>query len=882
LTPSHERLVEVQQLLTDLADVVQREPAATFDPLDGLITETAEWTNKRAFVWATHILCQALRGTDRLDDAAGAARAARSVAVDAAPELVAHLDLELGIALRMSNKHHEACSALSLALDYFRQNKEASGEAWSLLELGVLHRFIGKLGTSRTLLRGSLIAAEQAGDGPAVRRATREAAVTLRFEGQSGRAVEALLELVGMETPGTHGLANTLKELAASENEISRIDDAQTHYRRAAELYERLGDRVGIANVERALGNITAQLNRYSESLGHLDAAIEHFRAVSYRTSEANGLRDRSLVHLARKQTVEAADDAVRAWRIYVTELDPVGEAGALRALAQIADAVGRRSLVRRSLRRARRLDRLNGVKLSAANTLLHIASFSDDHAEALEAAGEAAGLYDDMALEVGALQAASLAAGHAYQLGRLEEAFTWARRGCSAVQLARLRFRNVDDRADFGFTAAQATSRIYEVLNNLATSEASREASALVASDGPVAGIAVIRRPLQTRLDPATRSLLTSMTTVEQPLVRSGYLRRLGAALGQVPTDLALPDQLIDECRLRLGVDQAMVIYGTPVSGKALPVLTLIGGEQARFELLNLSEQHVEMIDRLGQPQVDGLDDLEMLWRPQLFDRWTTELGISMLPASIVEWVQAASNRTLYLAPHQSLSHIPFEALRIDASPLGATVAITRLPYRRIPEQPAPSPNLAIGFVDPILDTAIERRSFHGVLASDCVDLRSRIGPDQLIWICAHGTSDLDLGGSLRTTSGDRVLDAADLLSVDLSGSAMLFESCWAGRHFGSSFGEATSLATAALIAGASEVGAGLFPLPISPDCTGVIVAAVLAAAATGSGLAVALQMARADHLKRATFAVHLPGHEDTELRSDAPLFWAGLVALS
>lgn len=100
--------------------------------------------------------------------------------------------------------------------DRFRSNGDDAGEAWCLVELGVLHRYTGRLGISRTLLQAALIAAEAAGDGPAIRRSSREVAVTLRFDGRSDQAVEVLEELVGMEPAGGHGLANTLKELAAS------------------------------------------------------------------------------------------------------------------------------------------------------------------------------------------------------------------------------------------------------------------------------------------------------------------------------------------------------------------------------------------------------------------------------------------------------------------------------------------------------------------------------------------------------------------------------------------------------------------------------------------------------------------------------------------
>src|SRR5690606_7264430 len=145
--------------------------------------------------------------------------------------------------------------------------------------------------------------------------------------------------------------------------------------------------------------------------------------------------------------------------------------------------------------------------------------------------------------------------------------------------------------------------------------------------------------------------------------------------------------------------------------------------------------------------------------------------------------------------------------------------------------------------FADLSVPTHNERNAFDGqIVEADAAT--TILGPSRRIWVCAHGSVSTVLGGALRTSDGERVLDAADLLHADLTGSTLILEACWAGRNFGHPFGEAHSLGTAALIAGAAEVIAGLFPLPISPLSTGQLIASVHTALQGGLTAGTALRV--------------------------------------
>lgn len=205
-------------------------------------------------------------------------------------------------------------------------------------------------------------------------------------------------------------------------------------------------------------GIFPAQFSRYAEALIHLDTACLAYRTLDYPAMEANALRDRALVRLALKRNAEATSDGVHAWRLYVDSGDPVGESGALRGLAQIVESLGRRPLMWRALRRGQRLDRRHNVKLSFGNTQLHIVLMGADRpADALAAAQNASAAYRTMGLDIGVLQAASFAVRRALELGDRDAALDAARGASEVLSSAKAAFRISKDRADFGFTAAQA-----------------------------------------------------------------------------------------------------------------------------------------------------------------------------------------------------------------------------------------------------------------------------------------------------------------------------------------------------------------------------------------------------------------------------------------
>jgi tetratricopeptide (TPR) repeat protein len=774
--PAAERVVAVQALLESLGERVESEPDPVLRQLLELISEVKSWPDLSAFAWASYIGAQACRFLDRLDQAVGIAEAALKLAGDKIPQLAAHLRLELGMALTQAGHYTEALPALEAAAEWFAADGDTSGLARALVSLGTAHRVLGQLSSSSDLLGKAVDAAQRAEDDRLRRRALRESAVTWRHRGESVRSLEILEELLPEEPAESHGRANTLAELGHSSVQLHDLEGAQRAYRQAALLYARWNDPLGAANVERAVGNIAAQLSRYSDAMTHLNAAVTGYETAGYRHGLANALWDRSLVRLACKDTKPAMADAFRAWRLFLAARDTVGESGALRAMGQVAYALGRESLCARVLARSLRLSEANGVQLAIANTLLHQTEMTGALPERYAAAIRAASIYEQMDLPVGIAQAASHAARLALDLGDRNQALAWAARCAAEVGAARRRLGDHSHRADFGPTAARATSRAYHVCAALGGPEAVRIASDLVIDEGAIAiGDVLHRGRLPARI---TRPL--AQLTAGGPMpdtVRSGLLNRIGAYLTAV--DPKNPPPHTSFAELAAAYHPAAVLaFGTPVDGRNVTVAFSAPGHETTFELRRLSAAAVDIIDAIGLLS-GGAPDLDLLWDPDA-TTWTRDLSGEILPAAMLHWLRTRPGTPLILLAHPSLAHLPFEALLVDGTPLGVLCGIRR--------QPAPVFRSAMvagliaraGFADPDLRHGPERAAFgEDHLMSTPAAFREALGPGTLIWACCHGETGIGLDRYLRTDGGARVLDAGDLLGRDLTHSIVVLESC-------------------------------------------------------------------------------------------------------
>ncbi len=896
-SPPIDEVAEIQRRLEELSETVEDDPEHAIVETSEILEVTAGWRNRRAFLWATQIASQAARFLDDYSSAAALADQAITIAETNAPELLPHIQLELGIARRMADDP-EAVAVLLDAAEGFGAAQDRRAEAHALIEVGIAQRWRGKLEDSKIAFSRAIDAAESVDDMRTVRRASREAAVTLRHLGRTADSVTILDELVAIEPPGGHALANVLTDLAASELQLNRLDEAQRHYVEASDLYARHGDLLGMGNVERALGNIAGQLSRYDEARTHLDRSLDAYRMGGHRGPEANAIWDLALVTLAEGDTDRAMSHAVRAWRRFVALGDEVGESGALRAIAQVANSVDRPSLCDRALGKSLRLCESQGLQLGVANTLLHLTAMGGEAIDRAGAASSAWELYRELDIPAGLLQAASHAAAHAAAADDPSGVAAWGLRAVEAAIASTIRISEGTDRADFGPTAAQAAGRFYEAMTSggehpILDRAAAALACRLLSLDGPVALGALMARPPQDRLNPAVQLELDAALAAKSESTRAAQLRRLAGRLTSVDANLeqTKPDRVIESMVARLDEQSMLIVVGSPTTTGSLPVAWATT-DDLHFCLKPIPVTGFDLIDDLGRPTGERLEDLDLLWRPDQTRRWQRELLNLLLPEEIASLLHTDAIDWVHLMLHRSIAHLPLEACFVGEVPLGVKANVERHPlYRTMPPAPSASTSPAaasadsqrLGYADPAIDTGLERQALGASTVNRPSDLYALLGENQLIWLCGHGRLGVDFLLDLRTEAGERIVDAADLLAASLRGSTLVLESCWSSRHFGRPYAEALTLSSAALLAGASSVVAGLFPLPNDPSTTGRVVSATLTELRRGAYAASALRAARQTYLDEAAGeAVLLPGAaRSIPVPADAPLLWAGLVAL-
>ena len=264
----------------------------------------------------------------------------------------------------------------------------------------------------------------------------------------------------------------------------------------------------------------------------------------------------------------------------------------------------------------------------------------------------------------------------------------------------------------------------------------------------------------------------------------------------------------------------------------------------------------------------------------PLLLGRWTSLLARVFIPLELAQWLESneAPELVVHLAP--LLAHLPIEAFDVGGIPLGAHAAVSRLCSTTA--VPSESNILSTSaFLDPSLPWAHERRILGDAVQTD-EQLRSRLGPNQLIHYGCHGSAAPRTEGCLQTSERRCVSDSLDLLASDLTGSVVVLEACYTRRHVGHRHGETLDLATISMLAGAAGAVAGLFALPADDACTGRIVADLLGHLSEGVAAPEALRRARLSYLREPPDQLKVPGKAHCTMAGSAPWSWAGLVAVT
>jgi tetratricopeptide (TPR) repeat protein/transcriptional regulator with XRE-family HTH domain len=78
--------------------------------------------------------------------------------------------------------------------------------------------------------------------------------------------------------------------LASACDDLRDYDQALGHYASSLRLYQRLGNRVGEANVHQNLGLLAEHQGRYADALGHAQQALGLYQTIGHKAGEAVGL----------------------------------------------------------------------------------------------------------------------------------------------------------------------------------------------------------------------------------------------------------------------------------------------------------------------------------------------------------------------------------------------------------------------------------------------------------------------------------------------------------------------------------------------------------------------------------------------------------------
>jgi len=869
--PDVARLRRIQAQLEDLSNLVETDPRRVLGAMPMLLAELQHWPQRDAYLWCLHLSAQAFRFTDELDSAIGTAELGLDVA-DPDSEFAAGLHLEAGMALNQNGSQADAEPHLRAAASIYEQLEDPAGRAWALVALAESLCGLAREDDALQFVTDGEITARVAGDQRVLMRALKQRAVVQRIRGDAADALTAI-ETVAAGTTG-HARANALLERGHILTMTSEYAGATDDYVAASIEYTAHGDTLGLANTERALATIDLLLGRDSSGQRHLDAAATLYRQIGNASGLGYALRELSVARLGR-DPAGAEADAAEAVRAFESSGDLLGLTGAWRAVARIAAVRGDDDRVAAALTNAEQTARDTKNLLAVAGIRLMQAEIGDSaHRE--QAAVEALYLYDQLDILIGSAHAAAFAASATVTnsphtaLQHLETA---------ALRLRRARGRVVDParRADHDLSLRTIPATVVEVAATIGT-----QAAHDLAADALLDSF-----PLGLRTAHAGNGLpdeIVQFARRAQRLQDSGDAAALRAALHRLAVAIATLPRTTDDAQHRLRLadlraaapDAAVLLVGAPLSSGQVPVVAALTAADVSLHLPALDEAAVDAVDKLGRVADGG--SLDVLWRAES-RTWQNTLADVFLPPELRERLRQESPGEVLLVVHPMLSHVPFEALNVDADrPLGVAAAVRRLPLLT-PTAEQVSIERVAAFFDPALKWPSEQAVVgHG--SPTVAEWLADLGAHTLGVLAAHGDAGPGFSGWLTTTDRLQTVTAADLLAKRLEGSVVVFEACWAGRHVGHRTGETLNMTTAAFLAGAAGVIAGLWALPADPECTGQITADCLAAVGVGVRPAEALRRARERFLAERDTTVRVPGGGRVRMDKAAPWAWAGLCA--
>jgi DNA-binding SARP family transcriptional activator/tetratricopeptide (TPR) repeat protein len=152
---------------------------------------------------------------------------------------------------------------------------------------------------------------------------------------------------------------------------LSRYAEAQTHFLRAFELYQKLGDRTGQAQVHRSLAMALDRQHQYLEGLDHAEQAFALFQAVGHQTGQGHALNAIGWFHIQLGRQQRGLTYCQRALDLQREIADQYGQADTLDSIAAAHRALGNHQEAILYYEEAALLYREFGHRYSEADTLV-------------------------------------------------------------------------------------------------------------------------------------------------------------------------------------------------------------------------------------------------------------------------------------------------------------------------------------------------------------------------------------------------------------------------------------------------------------------------------------------------------------------------------
>ena len=332
-------------------------------------------------LWITLLLCLSWPGL------ALAGLEADSLAVVAALD---RLPAEERLPFLHSEAHAKLRHDPRLALAVARLHL-AEADAWddagarnqALMDIGIVHYFLGDYRNALRRYEEALVIAEELGDEVLTADAVNNIGILYFVWGEHDLALEHYLRALSLrlETDDPGGAASCYNNIAGVHHTAGRHDSALDQYRRALALYREVGNRTYEANTLNNIGLVLHEQGLYDEAMADLEQALALERELDSPYDEALSLNNMGMVRAKQGRLEEARRLFEEALAIRREIDDRQGESVSLQllgtALVEGGDVDGGIHLLQEALSIARELE----VRELIRDDLLALA-------EAWEAAG--------------------------------------------------------------------------------------------------------------------------------------------------------------------------------------------------------------------------------------------------------------------------------------------------------------------------------------------------------------------------------------------------------------------------------------------------------------------------------------------------------------